>query len=240
MSALLIKGVLLSDNQEMWEAIGKLLLSAQRQEGLRQVILEQLDETSIGAMKYLIDLIVEHKLTRFSSVIRALDVWAGLGWEAQRESTIKKFLVFAQQFLNNPDLIEKAVLSKDNGEVYMALWAQGVFDIQKCQPLLQKVTRNATQEKILLAMRFASEAQISTLSLSLGLEFIHHEAPIVYCKAIQVLDNSVFINQLDGDQKSRLFALLENKLEELPKKSQSGGRQGIFLAKLFLQQRNCF
>ena len=213
----IIKGMLLSQNEEAWEAVGKLLLSAQRQEGLRQVIVEQLDETSLGAMKYFIDLIIEHKLSRFSSVVRALDVWAGLGWEGQKENTVKKFLQFAHDFLHHPEKIEKAVLSRDNSEVYMALWTQGVFDVEKCLPLLQKLIRNTSQEKLLLAMRFASETGITSLTLPLGLTLINHEAPVVYTQAISLLDDEALIKQLIREQKLALFELLEEKLLELPK-----------------------
>ncbi len=213
----IVKAMLLSHDESAWEAVGKLLLSAQRQEGLRQIIVEQLDETSLGAMQYLLNLIVEHKLSRFSSVVRALDVWAGLGWEGQRENTISKFLDLAQIFLNNPEKIEPAIASKDNAEVYMALWSQGVLDAEKCLPLLQKLAKNNTQEKILLALYFARETALSTICLPLGLEYVKHETPIVYSQAIHLLDIPQFLQYVSKEEKSALFELMEQKLAELPK-----------------------
>lgn len=67
----LIKALLLTDERRNWQLVGDLLLAAQQEEGLRQTILESVDETSIGALKYIIQLIIEHNLARFSSVARA-------------------------------------------------------------------------------------------------------------------------------------------------------------------------
>jgi hypothetical protein len=47
----IIKALLNSTNENAWALVEKLLLSAQRQEGLRQTILEALDETSVDALK---------------------------------------------------------------------------------------------------------------------------------------------------------------------------------------------
>ncbi|MBF0914085.1 hypothetical protein HXK64_04045, partial [Candidatus Gracilibacteria bacterium] len=63
--------------------------------------MENLDETSFGALKYFIKVILDEKLTRFSSVVRAVDTWTGLGFEAEKETTIKKILTFADAFLNS-------------------------------------------------------------------------------------------------------------------------------------------
>jgi len=98
----IIKALLLTNNPKNWELVGKLLLAAQRQEGLRQTILECLDETHIGALKYIINLVLDNDLMRFSSVVRAVDTWFGFAWDAPKKSTIKRTLIFAQEFLENP------------------------------------------------------------------------------------------------------------------------------------------
>src|SRR4051812_42917364 len=98
-------------------------LAAQRQEGLRQTIFEALDETSIGGLKYMIRVIIDNDLMRFSSVVRALDVWAGMGWGSERETAIKSFLEKALFYLENQDRIPEGTRSPNNADVYMALWA---------------------------------------------------------------------------------------------------------------------
>lgn len=149
-----IKALLNSGNKEGWVIVEKLLLAAQRQEGLRQTILEALDETSIGALKYMIRVVIEHDLARFSSVVRAIDVWAGLGWESEKEATVRSFLQKASLYLENIDAIPEAIRSDNNADVYMALWAQGVYDVEKTLPYLQELYRKGDTQKRTLAILF--------------------------------------------------------------------------------------
>ncbi|SEC77305.1 protein of unknown function [Tenacibaculum sp. MAR_2009_124] len=163
----IIKGLLLSNKKEAWEAVKNLLLAAQRQEGLRQVILECLDETSTGALIYLLEVVLEEDLLRFSSVVRSLDVWTGMNWESERKSAIKTALNFGLQYLKEPATIEEGVLSKNNVQVYMALWAQGVFDVKKCYPFLTELVEKGTQEKRNIALYFASQTDLSEANTEL-------------------------------------------------------------------------
>jgi hypothetical protein len=155
----IIKGLLNSNKKQAWELVEKLLLAAQRQEGLRQTILEALDETSVGALKYMIGVIVEHQLARFSSVVRAVDVWAGFGWESERETTVRSFLEKAKQYLDNPETIPQGVQSENNADVYMALWAQGVYDVEQTIPFLTDLSNSPQPQKRTLALLFANQTE---------------------------------------------------------------------------------
>lgn len=153
----IIKALLNSDRKECWELVEKLLLAAQRQEGLRQTVLEALDETNIDAMQYMIKVIIEHKLTRFSSVVRAIDTWTGLGWESEKETTVRNIIQLASDYFSDPQALVKAIQSKNNNEVYMALWVQGVLDVEKTVPYLQELLEKGSIEKKCLAIKFAAE-----------------------------------------------------------------------------------
>ncbi len=153
----IIKALLNSEQKHCWELVEKLLLAAQRQEGLRQTILEALDETSIGALQYMVHVILEHKLTRFSSVVRAIDTWTGLGWDAEKESVVKNIVSLADTYFSNPEQIPAAIKSKNNNEVYMALWAQAVWDVEKTVPYLHQLFDKGNTEKKCLAVKFAVE-----------------------------------------------------------------------------------
>lgn len=163
----IIKVLLNSNKPEAWDLVEKLLLAAQRQEGLRQTVLEALDETSIGALKHMMRVILEHKLTRFSSVVRAIDTWAGLGWNAEKEAVIKNVFELGLQYLNHPETIAKAVKNSNNLEVYMALWAQAVYDVEKTTPYLQELLANGNTEKKSLALKFAMEINIPGIQMPL-------------------------------------------------------------------------
>jgi len=216
-SRALIKGMLLSDDPECWEAIGKLLLGAQRQESLRQVILECLDETSLGAMKYMIKLILEHKLSRFSSVVRAIDVWAGFGWEAAREKTVNRFLELADLYLNAPEQIPNAIESKDNAEVYMALWSQGVLEVLDCMPLIDKLLKKNT-EKRSLALYFVKQVGLSNFSIKYAEQCLESEDPLSLQMACELLNEPNFLELLKRKQSLDFFERLEALQERLPLK----------------------
>ncbi|MFB6453852.1 DUF4132 domain-containing protein [Chitinophaga sp. Hz27] len=163
----ILHALLNSDQERCWQLVEKLLLAAQRQEGLRQTIVEALDECSLGAMKYLMNVIIKEKLFRFSSVVRALDVWAGLGWATEKESTVKTFFEKGFQYLNSPETIAAGVSSINNADAYMALWAQGILDVQDTLPLLQQLLDKGSSEKKCLALRFAMESKHFMLNMPL-------------------------------------------------------------------------
>lgn len=172
----IIKALLLTDTEPCWELVKKLLLAAQRQEGLRQVIFESLDACSIGAMKYFLKLVMDENLLRFSSVVRALDVWTGLVWEGQRAAAVKRCWTYGLQYLMAPETIESAMTSKDNMEIYMALWAQGVYDVEQCYPYLEKLTK-VNLEKRILAFYFANQTELNDANNTLLHPFLDSDEP---------------------------------------------------------------
>ena len=168
----IIKALLNSSHQSNWELVEKLLLSAQRQEGLRQTILEALDETIVGALQYMINVIVDNKLTRFSSVIRSIGTWTGLGWESEKETTVRSTIALANGYFSNPETIVKGVNSTNNNEVYMALWVQGVFDVEKTVPYLEQLMDKGSIEKKSLALKFATETGDPYIAMPLYLKAV--------------------------------------------------------------------
>ncbi|MBW4662399.1 MAG: DUF4132 domain-containing protein [Drouetiella hepatica Uher 2000/2452] len=133
------RALLVANREDGWDFIERLLLAAQRQEGLRQTILETIDEAHPIAFRRMVRLIVEQNLTRFSATIRALDVWFGFGLEALNEKLAKQMLSQILELLE-PDAQAAALHSDDPKTVYLALWAVGFEDaiaaIARAVPLL--------------------------------------------------------------------------------------------------------
>lgn len=226
----LIKALLNSEKKEAWSLVEKLLLAAQRQEGLRQTILESLDETSIGALKYMINVILSNKLTRFSSVVRSVDVWAGLGWESERETTVKNFLEKAQEYLENPDKISDAIKSANNADVYMALWSQGVYDIEKTIPFLDYLLENGNNEKRSLALKFAIESQHPKLNLPLYYKALDDNDLMVLAWALRGING--LLNGYSSEVRDLSeFPELFEKLHKIVQKSET--KQKNFSGKVF-------
>jgi HEAT repeat protein len=123
------RGLLVASRSEGWDFIEKLLLAAQRQEGLRQAILETVDEAHPEAFCRMLRLILEHDLTRFSATIRAADVWFGLGWTAAGAHAVKETIQQALYFLQDSAAREQALQADDHQALYLALWALAFEDV---------------------------------------------------------------------------------------------------------------
>ena len=78
----LVVALLNSPARSDWEVVAKLLLAAQRQEGLRQAILESMDEAQPEAFRYMLGVMLDNNLARFSATVRAYDRWTGMRWDA--------------------------------------------------------------------------------------------------------------------------------------------------------------
>lgn len=230
----IIKSLLNSEKEECWQLVEKLLLAAQRQEGLRQTILEALDETSVGALKYMIKVIIDNKLTRFSSVVRSIDVWAGLDWEAERESTVKNFLEKAHEYLENPDKIPEAVKSANNTDVYMALWAQGVFDVEKTAPFLHELYEKGNSEKRSLALKFAIETNHDEFSMPLYFKALDDSDLLVLAWALRgINDVNLEKHQVNSD-----FPDLFEKLHQIVQRTDN--KEKTYEGKIFSWTRISF
>lgn len=223
-----IKALLNSEKQSAWVLVEKLLLAAQRQEGLRQTILESLDETGLGALKYMMKVLLDNKMTRFSSVVRALDVWAGLGWEAEKEATVKVFLEKGQEYLQTPSLIPDAVKGKNNMEVYMALWAMGVYDVAATRPLLIDLFDNGDVEKRCLALKFAIETKYYNIDMPLLHRALIDKDEAVLGLALTGICPLLYGNAVSHDEH---FPDLFDRLHAVVQRS--GNKELVFSGKVF-------
>ncbi len=97
-----------------------------------------------------------------------MDTWFGFGWEAPKKATIKRILELSNLYLNEPNAIEKILKkSRDNLEIYVALWAKGVIDdVDSANLLAIEIIKNdKTREKKLLALMFMQETHRTDTSL---------------------------------------------------------------------------
>lgn len=164
----IIKALLLTDKKENWQLVESLLLAAQRQEGLRQTIIETLDETSIGALRYIMNTVLEHDLMRFSSIVRGVDTWFGFGWDAPKKATVKRTLELGTEFIDDPKKVDAALQSKDHLKSYVALWTVGLKDATLANQKALKLVYNldSSKEKKLMALFFIYETGLKQDSLT--------------------------------------------------------------------------
>ena len=207
----LIKAALITQDTRYRTLVEQLLLAAQLQEGLRQMILESLDETSLASLQHFIGVILEHNLTRFSSVVRAVDVWFGFGWEAPQQSVIKRTLELSQIFLSDRVAAEKALNSKDNIERYVALWAVGVRSVQQALDLAVKAIQDpqTSHEGRIVTLYFVQQTQITYTDIATYAEAHFGE--------VADLDYWLLQNLPKGSPSPALFDRMQAVAKTLPK-----------------------
>ena len=207
----IIKAALMVEDTRYHTLVEKLLLAAQLQEGLRQTILESLDETTIPVLQRFIALILEHNLTRFSSVVRAVDVWFGFGWEAPQQAVVKRTLELAQTYLADLDKAREAVSSKDNVERYVALWAVAVYNVQEALSLATEALNNTqtSYEACVAVLYFMYQTQKKTSEI---LPFAEK-----YFGIEPAWDYWILQNLPKGEIPQELFEKMRTAAHKLPK-----------------------
>ncbi|QDO94513.1 DUF4132 domain-containing protein [Formosa sediminum] len=154
----IIKALLFSEEEKHWEMVAKLLLAAQRQEGLRQTILESLDEAGLGALKYMIKVVLDNDLTRFTSVTKAVSAWFGLNWDTPKKSVINRVLELAHTLILNVKDVDTYLKSKDNLEVLIGLWSIAILDVDTAnRKAIDIVLESKDRHKKILALYFISK-----------------------------------------------------------------------------------
>ena len=149
-----LAAIFVSENKFLVEMAGKLLLAAQRQEGLRQQICETIDEGSQENFEYMFKIIYDNDLIRFSSVKRALGVWTGLLSQNYNtpEAVGKKELEIINKLIDNPKYADELLKSDDNVEVYLALWYKASQDVKFALEAVQELLKvSKLHTKLLVA-----------------------------------------------------------------------------------------
>ncbi len=209
------RALITANNPEGWEYVEKLLLAAQRQEGLRQVVLETIDEAHPEAYKRMLKLIKDENLSRFAAVIRAVDVWFGFNYETGEEKKVNKLLGQVIEFLDSPNSRLSALSSDDAETVYLALWASAfenaLSTVELAKPLLNhnKVEIRYVTATLLTALDLpeAKLALIDTLE--------DEDLRVALC----ALDTLQYVSN-DEDLKGKIpdmFERLEKLIARMPK-----------------------
>ncbi|WP_020472505.1 DUF5724 domain-containing protein [Zavarzinella formosa] len=140
-----------------WEFMEKLLLAAQRQEGLRQSILEAVDEAHPQAFPRMVNLLLRENLIRFSSVARAAAVWLGEEESSLAPKKLKDDLTQLQEFLTDPKSVQQAIAKGDAHATYRGLWAMALTDVQEAVKAAAPILKDKTLGRRYAAARFLKQ-----------------------------------------------------------------------------------
>lgn len=137
---------------EAWQAVERLLLAAQREEGLRQVVLEAVDEAHPDAFRRMLRLILDEDLVRFAAVVRAVDVWFGFEWGTGNERRIHAVLETVLALFADPVARDAAVADGDAERAYLALWTLAFEDVDRAVPAAVRMLADASPERRYVAV----------------------------------------------------------------------------------------
>ncbi|WP_336184832.1 DUF4132 domain-containing protein [Fusobacterium polymorphum] len=147
----IMQAIFISNNKELLELTGKLLLAAKLQEGVRQEICENMDRGLQENFEYMFKIIYDNNLIRFSSVKRALATWTGLASESDDISKFgKKELEIINKLIANPKYEDELLKSDDNVEVYLGLWNKSTRDIKYSVEAMEKLLKSSKYHTKLL------------------------------------------------------------------------------------------
>ncbi|MFZ4575061.1 MAG: hypothetical protein ACOYN0_11725, partial [Phycisphaerales bacterium] len=124
----IIRTLLSCNRPDAWEFIEKMLLAAQREEGLRQWILESADTAHPGAFRRMLGVIAENNLTRFAAIVRASDVWFGLRWDSMSGKHARALIERAMLLMDSKAERAAALAGPDPEVAYLALWCEATID----------------------------------------------------------------------------------------------------------------
>ncbi|MFB9993650.1 DUF5724 domain-containing protein [Deinococcus oregonensis] len=156
---------LVSARADAWALAEGLLLAAQRQEGLRQVILESIDEAHPDAFGRMLRLILKEDLLRFAATVRAADVWFGLNYDVTDLKRLRPLLTQACGFLDDPAQARAAVQSGTGQEAFLAFYTLAMRDAPGAAVLalgLLQPSPDADPERRMAAARFLLDSDLYT------------------------------------------------------------------------------
>ncbi len=153
-------GLAVSPRPEGWEELERLLLAAQRQEGLRQGVLSAVADGHAGALARILACIAEHKLARFSSVVQAIQRWTSLAIHALQPGLVRRLIDLVARCLQDKEARQATLHSSSALEVYAALWCHAVEDAVRAIPVAEGLLARKEPE-----VRFAATYLLKNLDL---------------------------------------------------------------------------
>ncbi len=167
----IINGIVKSRNTKLYRLLGDMLLAAKLQEGLRQSILENADSGQIDALIYLMKIVLENDLLRYSSAIRAVGVWMGMDEYFDDKRVVTKLFQLGYHYLTDEKARTTAAKSKDVIEIYASLWANSVYETEKVLPLIDTLMAGEKYQQ-LAALYFISQSENEQMEFSIASKYL--------------------------------------------------------------------
>ena len=155
-----IAALLRSHREDAWAYILGMLRAAQRQEGLRQAILEAADQATPAAFDLLLAEVLDEDLLRFAAGVRAAGLWVGALTDVEHTAETRAALEQLQTMRRDSDHRIAAVTAGEPREVYAGLCASAMEDAFSAIDLAASVLRDRAAEHRVSAVAFLSRVAL--------------------------------------------------------------------------------
>lgn len=152
-----VMALLSCSRPEGWETVERLLLAAQRQEGLRQVVLECVDFAHREAFLRMLRLIDRERLSRFTAVARAAAVWFGQSVDSADAKLVDGLIQETRENFEDAALRDHRVRTARGQSLYLALWARAFDDAHAATPDAAAILTDADFERRYAAVHLLSQ-----------------------------------------------------------------------------------
>ena len=212
------RALLIANKPDGWTFIEKLLLAAQRQEGLRQVILETIDEAHPEAFARMLRLLSEEKLSRFAATVRAINVWFDFVFETGQDKKINALLEKAARFMDNPQerhvCLQQPLTAEDALDIYLALWAEAYQDAVSVVTRIKPLLNHASVDIRYVAVDILSQLHHTTAQAELA-PMLNDKDLRIALRALQGINATE--HTPEAIQELELFDRVEQLLLRTPK-----------------------
>jgi hypothetical protein len=217
------RGLLCCARTEAWEFVEGLLLAAQRQEGLRQTILEAVDEAHPEAFRRLLGVLLDQNLIRFASVARAAGVWLGEQEEVENPKKLKADLLGIRELLAGPAARQKAIAKGDAHAAYRGLWALAFEDATAALKAAAPLLKDKNPARRFAAAKLATETGLFevpglVLPLLRDADLRLVGLAVHYAAELAQPDDEVDDETITAAAPDDLFEQLEKVIPKLPEK----------------------
>lgn len=207
----IIRGLLMSKNEDAHRLIGELLLAAKLQEGLRQAIVESIDEGSKEGFIYILKLIIDNNLMRFSSVVRAFGTWIGLAIDIDRPKVLKKCFDAIYNCLTNAEYKNECIASQDNLLIYIGIWSVAFNEVEDIDAVLKKLLSSNEKYKKLAALEFLYETQFYIYKHKVASSVLEEDDLEVIAFAVKNLFGNLTVNSVKNVNYVKDYSKLEEQ-----------------------------
>lgn len=214
-------GLLRCGRPEAWEFLGRLLLAAARQEGLRQAVLERAGQAHPGAFDHLLDLVLEHDLLRFAAAVRAAGGWLGVTADAQQAAAITRRVGQLRRLRADPDACAAALAGGDGWQTHLALRVRACRDVVAAVADADAVLARPDPDARAVAVRFLGAIRLRSARPGLVRALDDPDLPVA------ALAHAVHRGTYPWGSDPGLFERLERLARRLPERPTTSAPVGM-------------